>query len=113
MALRPVDFYYKKVEGTIFTGSNVEQEGFIADELQAVIPSAVTGQKEALTKDGKIQPQTVNVTPIISVLTKAVQEQQAIIDALRTENSTLRSDMDALKASVETMQETMSGRAQR
>jgi hypothetical protein len=84
MALRPVDFYYKKVEGTIFTGSDVQQEGFIADELQAVIPSAVTGEKDALTKDGTIQPQTVNVTPIISVLTKAVQEQQAMIASQQT-----------------------------
>jgi len=82
MALRPVDFYYKKVEGTIFTGRDVQQEGFIADELQAVIPSAVNGEKDGMTEDGKIQPQTVNVTPIISVLTKAVQEQQDIINSL-------------------------------
>ncbi|HLP50101.1 MAG TPA: tail fiber domain-containing protein, partial [Chitinophagales bacterium] len=79
MQLRPVSFYYKKVEGTIFTGSPVQQEGFIADELQQVIPSAVTGSKDALTPDGKIQPQSVNVAPIVSVLTKAMQEQQGEI----------------------------------
>ena len=80
MALRPVNFFYKNIPGTMFTGSPVEQEGFIADELQQVIPSAVNGEKDALTKDGKIQPQTLNVAPIVSVLTKAVQEQQQQID---------------------------------
>jgi hypothetical protein len=78
--LRPVTFNYKNVEGTIFTGDDVLHEGFIADELQAVIPSAVNGEKNAMTKEGTIQPQTVNDMPIISVLTKAVQEQQEIIE---------------------------------
>lgn len=81
MQLRPVTFNYKNIEGSIFTGDDVLHEGFIADELQAVIPSAVNGDKDALTKDGDIQPQTVNDMPVISVLTKAIQEQQAMIEA--------------------------------
>jgi len=120
MALRPVDFYYKDIKGTIFAGSPVQQEGFIADELQAVIPSAVNGAKDGMTEDGKIQPQTVNVMPVVSVLTKAMQEQQAIIaeqqaliEAMRTENGALRSDVNLLKTSVEILQDMISGRAQR
>ncbi|HLP19908.1 MAG TPA: tail fiber domain-containing protein, partial [Chitinophagales bacterium] len=81
MNLRPVSFYYKNVEGTIFTGSPVQQEGFIADELQQVIPSAVNGDKDGLTREGKLQPQTLNIMPVVSVLTKAMQEQQAEIEA--------------------------------
>ena len=88
--LKPVTFNYKKVEGTIFTGDDVLHEGFIADELQAVIPSAVNGEKDGLTPDGELQPQTVNNTPIISVLTKAVQEQQELIDELRREVEELK-----------------------
>lgn len=80
MQLKPVDFYYKNIPGTAFTGSSIQQEGFIADELQQVIPSAVNGEKDARTTDGKIQPQTLNVMPVVSVLTKAVQEQQAQIE---------------------------------
>jgi hypothetical protein len=141
MALRPVDFYYKDIKGTIFAGSPVQQEGFIADELQAVIPSAVTGEKEGMTEDGKIQPQTVNVMPIISVLTKAMQEQQVLIeqqqvmiaeqqkqlleyqakldlqqaqmDAMKTENGALRSDMGKLSTSLESLQQIITGRAER
>ncbi|MES2778242.1 MAG: tail fiber domain-containing protein [Bacteroidota bacterium] len=97
MNLRPVDFYYKNVEGTIFTGSPVQQEGFIADELQAVIPSAVNGDKDGLTADGRLQPQTVNVVPIVSVLTKAVQEQQKLIAALQNQNADLLKRLEAVE----------------
>ncbi|MDB5284118.1 MAG: hypothetical protein JWO06_3193, partial [Bacteroidota bacterium] len=97
MALRPVDFYFKKIEGTIFTGSPVQQEGFIADELQGVIPSAVNGEKDALTKDGKIQPQTLNVMPVVSVLTKAVQEQQKQIETQQQLIEKLQQRLDVLE----------------
>jgi hypothetical protein len=83
MALRPVSFKFKKIEGTIFSGSDVPQEGFIADEVQEVIPSAVNHKKDELTSEGTIQPQSLNMAPIISVLTKAVQEQQKEIEELK------------------------------
>ncbi len=83
MELKPVSFMYKKIEGTIFTGNPQLQEGFVADDLQEVIPSAVNGKKDALTSKGTIQPQTLNPVPIISVLTKAVQEQQKEIEYLK------------------------------
>jgi trimeric autotransporter adhesin len=111
MQLKPVHFMYKKIEGTIFSGSNREQEGFIADELQQVIPSAVNGEKNALTSKGTIQPQTINIVPVVAVLTKAVQEQQAMIETQdkaivdlnnklqlqQQQISTLLSDMEKLK----------------
>ena len=82
MLLKPVSFNYKNVPDTIFTGSDQIVEGFIADELQEIIPSAVNGKKDGLTKEGKIQPQTINTSPIVSVLTKAIQEQQILIETL-------------------------------
>gem|GEM_PF-1519703 len=101
MQLNPVSFMYKKVEGSdMFTGSRIKQEGFIADELQTVIPSAVNGEKDALTAEGKIQPQTLNMAPIVSVLTKALQEQQLIIDALQGEIDAQAVDNQLLKAEV-------------
>ena len=101
MDLKPVSFKYKNVEGTVFTGSPNVVEGFIADELQQVIPSAVNGEKDALTAEGKIQPQTLNMAPIVSVLTKALQEQQLIIDALQSKVNAQAADNQALKAEVE------------
>ena len=84
-SLRPVSFTRKNIDGTIFKENSNTELGFIADELQMVIPSAVNGDKNALTSDGKIQPQTLNMGPIVSVLTKAIQE---IDFKLSTENST-------------------------
>lgn len=93
MELHPVSFKYKKVN-EIFTGSSDVNEGFIADELEAVIPSAVNGEKDALTKDGGIQPQTLNMAPIVSVLTKAMQE-------LNAKNEAQQKQIDELTALVE------------
>ncbi len=108
MALKPVSFQYRNIEGTVFTGGPEVVEGFIADELQAVIPSAVNGEKDALTAKGTIQPQTLNMSPIVSVLTKAIQEQQALIDELRSQlkegaaaHESLKAEHYGLKAEVE------------
>lgn len=106
MALRPVSFKYKQIEGsTVFTGSENHVEGFIADELQQVIPSAVNGEKDALTENGDIQPQTLNMAPIVSVLTKALQEQQELIEQLQTtvqeqsaENQILKAEMEKINS---------------
>lgn len=96
MALKPVSFNYKKIERTVFTGSEVLQEGFIADELQQVIPSAVNGEKDAVTADGAIQPQTINLMPLISVLTKAMQEQQKQIEKLQAQVEKQQSQIEQL-----------------
>jgi hypothetical protein len=87
MQLQPVEFNRKAVG--IFGGSTAIEEGFVADQLQSIIPSAVYGDKDAVTEDGKIQPQSLNWSPIVSVLTKAIQEQQAIITDLKARIETL------------------------
>jgi Chaperone of endosialidase len=97
MQLKPVSFNYKNIPNTIFTGSNVITEGFIADELQEVIPSAVNGDKRAVNSEGTIQPQTINTAPIISVLTKAIQEQQLILENLQVKNSQLEERLKQLE----------------
>jgi hypothetical protein len=79
-ALRPITYQIK--DAGIFKADGVVREGFIAHELAAVIPSAVDGNKDALTDDGGIQPQTLRLDPIVSVLTKAVQELAARVAAL-------------------------------
>jgi hypothetical protein len=89
MALKPSSFKYKSIPGTIFQGDGTQEEGFIADELQQVIPSAVNGQKDGMTSKGTIQPQTVNLMPVVAVLTKAVQDQQKEIDDLKAMVKTL------------------------
>jgi hypothetical protein len=79
-ALRPVLYEIADIE--MYKSDGTVREGFIAHELAAVIPSAVDGVKDGLTSDGKIQPQTLRLDPIIAVLTKAVQELSARVAAL-------------------------------
>ena len=57
-------------------------EGFIAHELQSVIPAAVSGEKDAINKDGSINPQGVDYSKIVVHLVAAIQEQQTQIAAL-------------------------------
>ena len=57
-------------------------EGFIAHELQAVIPHAVTGEKDAVDEEGNIKPQGVDYSKIVVHLVAAIQELSAKNDAL-------------------------------
>ena len=88
MQLQPVEFNRKAVG--IFGGSSDIEEGFLAHQLQAIIPSAVYGEKDAVTEDGSIQPQSLNWSPVVSVLVKAIQEQQAMITTLQTQVTALK-----------------------
>lgn len=71
MELRPVN-YDKKL--ALDNPTTVNENGFIAQELQKIMPELVT---EGNDKDKLL---SVNYTAIIPVLTKAVQEQQKTIE---------------------------------
>jgi hypothetical protein len=65
-------------------------QGFIAHELQAVVPDAVTGEKDAVDKDGKPIHQGVDTSFLVATLTAAIQELSAKVDTLQTELNTLK-----------------------
>lgn len=77
--LRPVSYTFKDVG--IFKNDSVVREGFIAHELQKIIPSSVNGEKDAVDSDGNIQPQSLDLAPVVAVLTKALQELNTKFDA--------------------------------
>ena len=79
--LKPVTYTWK-VNGSA-------GQGFIAHELQEVIPDAVTGEKDAVNQDGTIKPQGVDTSYLVATLTAAIQEQQAIIESLTARIETL------------------------
>ena len=79
--LRPVSFVYADNDRRASDG--IVREGFIAHELQEIIPSAVTGEKDQIDENGKIQPQSINWPPIVAELTKAIQELKAEFDAYK------------------------------
>jgi len=57
-------------------------EGFIAHELQEIIPQAVHGKKNAVDDKGNIKPQGVDYSKIVVHLVAACQELSAKNDAL-------------------------------
>jgi hypothetical protein len=74
--LKPVTYTWK-ADGS-------DGQGFIAHELAEVVPDAVTGEKDAVDKDGKPVYQGVDTSFLVATLTKAIQEQQALIENLTT-----------------------------
>ena len=65
-------------------------EGFIAHELQAVCPDAVTGEKDAVNEDGSIKPQGIDTSFLVATLTAAIQELKAELDATKAEVALLK-----------------------
>ena len=63
-------------------GASIDIEFFVAHELQEVIPSAVTGKKDAVNEDGSPAYQMVDKSAIIPLLTAAIQELTARVAAL-------------------------------
>ena len=57
-------------------------DGFIAHELAEVVPYAVTGEKDAIDKEGNIKPQQVDYSKLVALLVGAVQELSARITEL-------------------------------
>jgi hypothetical protein len=80
-ALKPVTYTWK-ADGS-------DGQGFIAHELQEVVPDCVTGTKDAVDKDGKPQYQGVDTSFLVATLVSALQEQQALIQDLTTRLTTL------------------------
>jgi hypothetical protein len=72
--LKPVTYTFKD--------GGQKSEGFIAHELQAIIPEAVTGEKDAIKEDGTPEYQGVDSSFLIATLTAAIQELNAKVIAL-------------------------------
>lgn len=81
--LKPVTYTWK-VDGSA-------GQGFIAHELQAVVPDAVTGEKDAVDEKGNPKYQGVDTSFLVATLTAAIQEQQAMIEELKAEVALLKS----------------------
>jgi len=60
----------------------LQGEGFLAHELASVVPQAVVGEKDDLYPDGSMKAQQVDLSYVVPLLTAALQEALARIDAL-------------------------------
>ena len=76
LALKPSQYNY-------ISDPSTQIQGFIADELQVVVPHAVTGEANAVDAEGKPVYQGVDVSFLIPHLVSAIQELKAEIDLLK------------------------------
>ena len=70
-------------------GSGKTQWGFLAHEVQSIIPDIVEGSKDQINTDGSIKPQSLGKMGLIPVLTKALQEAITKIETLETKVAAL------------------------
>lgn len=81
-ALKPVTYTWKS------TGE--ESQGFIAHELQAVVPDCVTGEKDAVDEEGNPVYQGIDTSFLVATLTAAIQELKAELDTVKAEVTALK-----------------------
>ncbi|MEQ9186791.1 MAG: hypothetical protein RLP15_03590, partial [Cryomorphaceae bacterium] len=67
--------------------------GFVAQELQMILPQVVSGDSTQNIEEG---PMMVDYSKLTPILTKAIQEQQSQIETLKEENATLKAEMEAI-----------------
>jgi hypothetical protein len=92
MQLNPV--HYVKKESLSSTTYTLEENGFIAQEIQKILPYLV---QEGTDKDKLL---SLNYVSLIPLLTKAIQEQQAQIEELqsyKTAISSLQKELEEIK----------------
>jgi hypothetical protein len=66
-ALKPCEFNFKSEPKQRITG-------FLAHEVQEVLPNAVDGEKDAVNPDGSIKTQCLDHSKLVPLLTAALQE---------------------------------------
>jgi len=81
MAMNPVTYKWK-LDGS-------DGEGFIAHELQEIVPLAVSRKKDGVDAEGKPIYQGMDASYLVATLTAAIQEQQTIINDLKARVETL------------------------
>jgi hypothetical protein len=57
-------------------------DGFIAHEVQDIVPEAIDGEKDAVDSENKIVPQGIDQSKLVPLLTAALQEALLRIEAL-------------------------------
>ena len=65
-------------------------DGFIAHEVQVVVPEAITGEKDAVDADGNPVYQGIDQSKLVPLLTAALQEAVGRIETLETEVAALK-----------------------
>lgn len=73
--LKPARFNFK-------VDADTTVDGFLAHEVQTIVPEAVSGEKDAVDVDGNIDPQGIDQSKLVPLLVKTIQELEARITVL-------------------------------
>ena len=92
---------YRKKQSITSEDYSKHEFGFIAQEVRKLLPTLVT---EGNDKDKLL---ALDYNSLISILTKAIQEQQMQIESLKDENETLQSYLLSLKTQISLIQEAL------
>jgi hypothetical protein len=65
-------------------------DGFIAHEVQTIVPEAITGEKDAVDADGNPVYQSIDQSKLVPLLTAALQEAIGRIETLEAEVAALK-----------------------
>jgi len=93
--LQPVSFEYDKSQAAKLKLPSGQQYGFIAEDVQKVLPSIVKSQKK-MVPAGKnafktTEIKNVETESLIALLVASVKEQQAEIERLKADLQSLKS----------------------
>ena len=80
--LRPIRFNWK-------VDSEKTVDGFFAHEVSSVVPEAVTGTKDQTHSNGDVNPQQLDHSKLVPLLTAALQEAITEIETLKTKVAAL------------------------
>jgi len=80
--LKPYRFNFKEVPDTVV-------DGFFAHEAAIAVPECCTGEKDAVDSEGNINPQSIDQSKLVPLLTAALQEAIAKIEVLETKVAAL------------------------
>lgn len=91
--LKPSTYAFRTDEYSFMNLPKEKQYGFIAQELEEVLPEAIKNMTIRDDKGEKFEYKAVNYIELIPVLTKAIQEQQVQIEAQQKEIESLKAAM--------------------
>ena len=67
-----------------FIGQDNTVDGFLAHEVQAVVPESVHGEKDAVDENGEVKLQGIDQSKLVPVLVAAIKEITARLEALES-----------------------------
>jgi hypothetical protein len=72
----------KPAEFNFMAGNTATQNGFLAHEVQTIVPTAVEGIKDAVDENGDVDPQSIDHSQLVPLLVKTIQELETRITTL-------------------------------